>query len=62
MKVSKSEARYREYPSDGHQCAGCSMYRIPYLCITVEGEINPQGWCKFWARRGADMARQVKKK
>jgi hypothetical protein len=29
-------------------CAVCSLFRPPQACEAVAGDINPQGWCKFF--------------
>lgn len=49
-KVSKVDAAYQEQPKGDQQCASCQFFIAESsTCKLVEGDISPQGWCKFWA-------------
>jgi hypothetical protein len=48
QKLSKAAADYQDAPKDGLTCAACSLFRPPWSCAAVEGEISPNGWCKFF--------------
>ena len=48
VKATKQEADYQPGPKNGLSCAVCSLFRPPQACETVAGDINPQGWCKFF--------------
>ena len=36
------------FASQGMKCANCAFYAGPAACEIVEGEIAPEGVCKFW--------------
>jgi hypothetical protein len=48
QKVSPAEAQYRDRPQNGLSCAACTLFRPPRGCVVVQGEISPNGWCKFF--------------
>jgi hypothetical protein len=49
QKFSKTAADYQDAPKDGLlTCAACSLFRPPRSCTAVEGDISPNGWCKFF--------------
>ena len=50
-KSTKTEARYRGRPKGDQRCAVCTMFRKPHSCISVAGDISPQGWCKYYERK-----------
>ncbi len=47
-KTPKAQANYQDKPSGKQQCSGCVNFIPSNGCKIVEGEISPQGWCKFW--------------
>jgi hypothetical protein len=47
-KVPQAEAEYQDRPKYGLTCAACSLFRKPRSCEIVEGDISPNGWCKFF--------------
>jgi hypothetical protein len=47
--VTKKEAQYVEQ-SKLQKCKDCSMFRKPDKCTLVEGEIYPNGHCKYWSK------------
>jgi hypothetical protein len=48
-KMSKQEAEYQDTPKDIRMCATCTLYEPPKSCKVVEGDVNPNGWCKAFA-------------
>jgi hypothetical protein len=48
QKVSKAEAEYQDQPKNGLACAACTLFRPPRSCQVVQGDISPNGWCKFF--------------
>ena len=36
------------FAAQGMKCANCAFYAGPMACEIVEGEIEPEGVCKFW--------------
>lgn len=50
-KVSKEKAKYQNSPKEGDMCRNCTMFRPPSSCTTVEGVINPKGWCKYFEQK-----------
>jgi hypothetical protein len=50
-KVDKQTAKYQDHPKDGQQCAACRFFRPPKSCQLVDGDISPNGWCSFFAKK-----------
>lgn len=50
-KTSKNIVKYQSTPKDGNACKSC-MHFIPETneCKTVEGSIDPNGWCIIYFR------------
>jgi hypothetical protein len=48
QKMSQADAEYQDQPKNGLTCAACSLFRRPRSCEAVEGDISPNGWCKFF--------------
>ena len=48
-KMSKQAAQYQDSPKDIRMCATCTLFVPPRGCQVVEGDINPDGWCKAYA-------------
>jgi len=48
-KTAKSIVKYQSTPKDGNSCKTC-MHFIPETneCKTVEGSIDPNGWCTIY--------------
>lgn len=51
-KVSQSAAGYQSRPNNDQSCGACAHFLAPSSCEYVDGAISPQGWCKFFARKG----------
>ena len=50
-KVKKAVAKYQDKPKNGQKCADCRFFRPPKACQLVEGDISPDGWCAFFAKK-----------
>lgn len=50
-KTDKKTAKYQDRPKNGQNCAQCNFFRPPKSCQLVEGDISPNGWCSFWAKK-----------
>jgi hypothetical protein len=48
QKMSQADAEYQDRPKNGLTCTACSLFRRPRSCEVVEGDISPNGWCKFF--------------
>jgi hypothetical protein len=51
-KVSQAAAGYQTSPKNGQKCENCKNFKPPSSCQLVDGEISPNGWCKFYAKKG----------
>lgn len=50
-KVSKPVAQYQDHPKGVQRCEICINFQPPSRCRFVAGDINPKGWCQFFAAR-----------
>jgi len=50
-KTSQKAAKYQNHPKKGQQCAICRYFRPPHACQLVEGNISPNGWCSYFAKK-----------
>jgi len=50
-KVTQATAKYQNHPKDGQSCADCNFFRPPRACQLVEGDVSPNGWCSFYAKK-----------
>jgi hypothetical protein len=48
QKLSQAEAQYRDRPKNGLSCAACALFRPVRSCVVVQGDISPNGWCRFF--------------
>jgi hypothetical protein len=48
-KLSKQQAEYQDSPKGLQMCATCTLFEAPHSCKMVEGDVNPNGWCKDYA-------------
>lgn len=48
-KLTREEAGYREESPDGALiCAACADFVAPRYCSIIDGEVSPQGTCKYF--------------
>ncbi len=50
-KMSTKAAGYQETPKDGASCADCALFKAPNACTLVDGNISPNGWCRFYSKK-----------
>jgi hypothetical protein len=50
-KISQKSAKYRPQPHGIQRCEICVQFRPPNSCQLVSGEINPKGWCQYFAAK-----------
>lgn len=48
-KVPKTQAGYKDAPRAGMRCDRCVQFQPPAGCKIVEGAVNPNGSCDFFA-------------
>ena len=51
QKVSKTVAKYQDSPKGQQRCEICLNFAPPNQCKLVEGTIDKQGWCQYFAAR-----------
>ena len=51
-KVSKQEAQYQDQPKGEQRCSRCAQFQPPSSCRVIEGNVSPNGWCRFFEPRG----------
>ncbi len=52
-KTPKKVAKYQDNPNKGAKCSDCRFFRPPKACQLVAGDISPNGWCSFFAKKPA---------
>ena len=55
-KVTQEEARYTAGPVVDEPCSSCAMFVDAGACTKVEGEISPNGHCRFYQAKTAEDA------
>ena len=50
-KVSKKIAGYQPSPKGSQHCAICTYYLGNHKCRLVAGNISPNGWCTYFAKK-----------
>jgi High potential iron-sulfur protein len=50
-KMSQKSVAYQDSPKEDQKCSNCSLFKEPNTCTIVDGEISPNGWCKYWAKK-----------
>lgn len=50
-KMTFQGAGYQPTPKEGQTCAGCSLFQSPSSCVLVDGNISPNGWCRFYRKK-----------
>jgi hypothetical protein len=50
-KVDKKTAKYQDHPNNGQSCSQCRFFLPPKSCQLVDGDIIPNGWCSFFAKK-----------
>jgi hypothetical protein len=47
-KMTREEAGYRESTDGASICAACADFVAPKYCSIMEGEVSPQGTCRYF--------------
>ena len=50
-KMTFQGSGYQPTPKGDQNCAGCSLFQSPSSCILVDGNISPNGWCRFYRKK-----------
>lgn len=50
-KMPKAAVGYQDTPHGNQRCDNCALFRPPRACLSVEGDISPQGWCRIWVAK-----------
>jgi hypothetical protein len=50
-KMTFQGSGYQATPKGDQNCAGCSLFKSPSSCILVDGNISPNGWCRFYRKK-----------
>lgn len=50
-KIPQAEAKYQNMPKGQQRCEICLQFEPPHTCKIVQGQINPKGWCQYFAAR-----------
>ena len=50
-KMSQPSVAYQDSPKGDQKCSNCSLFQDPNACTLVDGNISPEGWCKFWVKK-----------
>lgn len=51
-KVAQNLVKYQTEPKGEAKCGNCAQFQPPNACVAVEGEINPNGWCQLYVKKG----------
>ena len=51
FKTTKRIAKYQSTPKGKQRCALCRHFKPPNHCQIVDGEISPNGWCRFFVAK-----------
>lgn len=47
-KLTREEAGYKEATTGASICAACADFVAPKYCSIMEGEVSPEGTCKYF--------------
>ena len=50
-KMSQPSVAYQDTPKGDQKCSNCSLFQEPNGCTLVDGNISPEGWCRFWVKK-----------
>ncbi len=58
VKLGMVDVDYQRSPRGKERCDNCRVWEPPNLCLSVDGEISPSGWCNIWRpQRKAQVAK-----
>ena len=52
-KIAQAAVAYQATPNGDKECDNCNFFVPPNACKTVDGKINPKGWCKIYIKKPA---------
>ena len=52
-KIPQTAVAYQTTPKGDQECDNCNFFVAPNACKTVDGEIDPKGWCKIYVKKPA---------
>ena len=52
-KIAQAAVAYQAMPNGDKECDNCNFFVPPNACKTVDGKINPKGWCKIYIKKPA---------
>jgi hypothetical protein len=50
-KMNQKSVAYQDTPKGDQKCSNCSLFQEPNACTLVDGDISPEGWCRFWVKK-----------
>jgi hypothetical protein len=50
-KMKQPSVAYQDTPKGDQKCSNCSLFQEPNACTLVDGNISPEGWCRFWVKK-----------
>lgn len=51
VKKSQKSVDYQGHAKGGKSCNTCNAFQPPSKCKTVEGYVEPAGWCNAYAKK-----------
>ena len=52
-KVPQASVQYQQQPKGDQKCSTCVNFVAESKpCKLVDGQINPEGWCVLWMKKG----------
>jgi len=52
-KVPQASVQYQQQPKGDQKCSSCvNFIAASNTCKLVDGQINPEGWCVLWMKKG----------
>lgn len=52
-KSSQESVAYQPGPKGSQRCDNCTLWQPPNACKTVDGQVEPSGWCKIYIPKKA---------
>jgi hypothetical protein len=52
-KIPRAAVAYQKTPNGDKECDNCNFFIAPNACKTIDGEIDPKGWCKIYVKKPA---------
>ena len=50
-KKSQKSVDYQGHAKGGKSCSNCKAFQPPSKCKTVEGYVEPAGWCNLYEKK-----------